>query len=193
MTKDEEKIKWQSIEGGGRDDRASLTTWGYVIEPIYHKPIGDMTRLWAKFDTPTSFYLQISNLDPIQGLVGLVGIADLRLGHPDFDSAFVVRSSHLDQARAILDHNVCSHLLTRGLLRFRTGSIDSLLGADYFPENRLTRDLREYWMLEVEGKPEAVDTDALLALGRRLASAVASAPCLITEPGSLRTDFFEGR
>jgi hypothetical protein len=173
--------------------RVSLATCGYVIEPIRHKPIGDMTRLWAKFDTPTSFYLQLSNLDPIQNLAGVVGIADLRVGHPEFDSAFVVRSSHPDQARAILDDHMCSLLLTRGLLRFRTGSIDSLLGADYFPENRHTRDLREYWMLEVEGKPEVVDSDALLALGRRLASAVASAPNILTEPRSLRTDFFEGR
>jgi hypothetical protein len=173
--------------------RASLAARGYVIEPSHLKGTGYLTRLWGKFDTPTAFYWQLSNLDPIQNLAGAAGIADLRVGHPKFDSAFVVRSSHPDLARAILDPDLCNHLLTLGLLRFRTGSIDSLLGADYFPENRDTRDLREYWMLEFRGKPEAVDTVALLDLGRRLTSAVAALPCPVTDPKSLRTGFFEGR
>jgi hypothetical protein len=173
--------------------RQSLATRGYAVEASYRKPIGDLTRVWGKFQAPTAFYFQITNLDPGENLAGKLGIGDIRLGYEDFDDAFVLRSSHPDQARAMLDEDLRRVLLARQTLRFRTGSINSLLGADYFPENRDTRDLREYWMLEFVGKPETVDEQALVALGQRLAQAIVSAPGIVGDAGSLRTGFFEGR
>lgn len=172
---------------------ASLASCGYVIESSRYKPIGDMTRLWAKFETPTPLYLQVFNLDPVGNLAGLAGIADLRLGVPDFDNAFVVRASHPAEARLVLDEDTRRLLLKQGTLRFRTGSIDSLLGADYFPEEKSNRDLRQYWMLEVKGRPEDVNAEALLALGRHMAAKVAAVSGALVEPDKLRTRFLEGR
>ncbi len=175
------------------DAQASLATRGYAVESSSLKPVGQMTRLWAKLERPTALYLQVSNLDPVQNLAGQVGIADMRVGDRDFDASFVVRSSHPELARRVLDSDTRRFLLERGTLRFRTGSIDSLLGADYFPEQRESRDLRDLWMIEVTGKPAEVDENALFALGRRLADATAGAGAEITDQSGLRTGFFEGR
>ncbi len=175
--------------------RSSLAERGYVIEATRIKGVGNLTRIWGKLENPTPFYLHITNLDPVEALAGSLGIGDLKIGYPDFDSVFVIRSSHPDEARRLLDDGTRRLLLARKKLRFRTGSIDSLFGADYFPEIRDTRDLRDYWSLEVGGNPGEVDTDALLALGRRLAAGVNAASGLITnaDPSKLKTGFFEGR
>jgi len=174
--------------------RESLTNNGYVVEDSYFRPIGAMTRVWGKLQAPTSFYIQLSTLDPVQTIAGNLGIADIKIGDPHFDSKYVIRSNFEEGARNLLSNDVKNFLLSFKELRFRTGSIDSLLGADYFPEIKLDRNIRSIWMIETAGKQTEVEIVKLLELGQQLSNLVKKfAKTGAADKGEFYTGFFEGR
>jgi hypothetical protein len=171
----------------------SLAARGYVVDEARHKPAGHLTRVWGRLSAPTPLYLQISNIDTVSVIAGAFGIADMRIGSADFDDQFVVRSNHRDSAVAIIQRPIQEEFLSYGTIRFRTGSIDSLLGADYFRKVQKDRDVREFWMIEVGGKLNPLEQEKALNLARRLVADVESRSKSWVGEQTSRTGAAEGR
>ncbi len=168
-----------------------LKAQGYVVDNAYLRPIGELTRIWARYPHPISLYVQASNIDPVAIAAGHLGVASLKVGHMEFDSNFVVRSNAPELVSQVFDEEVRAELLKYENIRFRTGSLTNLLGADYFPEQREGRDLRDFWMIEKSGKLSAEECKKLLALGRNISM---KAERIGRIPGiGLEATFFEGR
>jgi hypothetical protein len=133
----------RSIKKRVDEARNELKMNGFVKDIATMKPIGTLTRVWGKLPNATPLYLQVSNFDIVSVKVGNSGFFDIKVGDPEFDVTYVVRSNNQDKAIQVLGPNLRKSILEIQDLRFRTGSIISLLGVDYFPEVK-EKELRNY-------------------------------------------------
>jgi hypothetical protein len=172
----------------------SIESKGYCVGEVYMKPFGTSTRIWGVFPSPVSVYIQFSNLDPVQSIAGELGIADIKVGDLVFDRAFVVRSNEPKRAHEILDENIRKKLLSMRRVRYRTGSVISLLGVDYSGIAQ-DDDLRYLWSIEVPGTNESHDIPSLLQFVQSINQRVLKLSEQINDPSKerLKVAFFEGR
>ncbi len=173
--------------------KKSLLEKEYVIDYPRHRPLGVLTRIWGMYAEPIPFYIQVSNQDTVSVIAGNLGIADIKIGDSNFDGQFVVRSNDANLATELLSTELRNELLNLENIRFRTGSINTLLTADHFPEIKKDRDLRNVWMIDIAGKLEQSQTDPLLHLAQRISDAVKTISLKFSAERNLRTKTFEGR
>ena len=171
--------------------KKSLAQVGYVVGQVYVKPVGNLTRIWGRYAAPIPFYFQVSNLDLISVMAGELGIADIKIGDPIFDKNYVVRSNDEKLAQLVLSSELRIQLQKYELVRFRSGSLDTLLGADYFPEIKNDRDFRNIWMLECRQPSLNLQDDVKFA--QRLAAELEQKSRGWAQERNLKTSFFEGR
>jgi hypothetical protein len=171
--------------------KRDLETQGYVKDTAYLKPHGDITRFWGRYSQSLDLYIQVSDLDPIQVTAGKFGIADLKLGHDKFDKKFVARSNDPHRLKIVINDEIKEALLSHTHIRFRTGSIDSLIGADYFRDQKSDRDLRNFWMFEKVGLHSEAENSRILKLGKAIAQRAEQFG--LGSGVDNRTSFFEGR
>jgi len=153
-----------------RVDR-EMRTRGYVISHAVQRHSGSVTWVYGRYSEPMPFYLRLSNRDRIESVAGQLGIADLKVGHPEFDAAFVVRTNQPDWARAFLTPALCSRLATFESLEFIVSSMSQLLTPDYWPAER-SRDLRTLWMLRTDGHLDEAAVRPYVDLARELSASV---------------------
>lgn len=177
-----------------RRTQESLKQKGYVIEKVRRPNVGRFTRAWSRFSQAVPLYLQVSNQDDVSILAGRLGIADAKIGHEEFDKAFVVRTNQIELAKRVLTPELREILLQKPNIRFRTGSLDSLLSVDYFPLIKTDRDLRNLWMIDQLGDFDVAASEKLYQLGLTISESVKtvcqSSPVSHLE---IRTSAFEGR
>lgn len=157
---------WGRGQQAFESSQRQLREKGYVVTHAYQGHRGPVTCVWGRYRAPVPFYLHFSNRDPIATAVGRLGVADMAIGRPDFDSAFYVRSNKPEWARQFLTKELCEKLVKFESLQFLTASLGTALTPDYWPEQR-DRNLRDLWMLRTDGKLEspALDGYVELALG----------------------------
>lgn len=166
---------------------------GYVVDFPQERHRGTTTRVWGRYEAPVPFYLHFSNRDPNASTAGRIGIADLKVGHVEFDIAFFVRSNKPDWALQFLTGGLCERLVRFESIQFCTAAIGSLLTPDYWPEEK-DRDRRDLWMLRIDGRHEGAALEPYVALARELSLAV-QAFCAgkAHEAADLEAGSFEGR
>ncbi len=172
--------------------RAELKRNGFVRDLAQLRPLGTLTRIWGKLPKATPLYLQISDFDPLSVAVGNSGLFDIKVGDPEFDVSFVVRSNNKDKAIQVLTTSIRKNLLEFKGLRFRTGSVISLLGVDYFPEVK-EKELRNFWMIEQRSELDPVQTKRLHSLAEAIISELNQVCKDWVGEQKLKTTFFEGR
>jgi hypothetical protein len=173
----------------------SLRERGYVMQYAHEKNRGTVTRIWAPFSQAIPLYVQFSNRDLVQVLVGRLGIKDMKTGNGEFDRAFVVRGNMPEQVRALLTPDVQTRLLKSGDIAFLTGSNESLLCAEFPNETKEESKLRQFWMVVTQGKLSEEEAKPFLEFGRELASKV-ELLCKhlpVSTVADIKTQTFEGR
>lgn len=149
--------------------RAQLAQRGYARQVLRRKHSGPVTRLWGPLLEPSPIYLRVLNNDGVAVSVGdLVGVADLKVGHPRFDGNFVVRSNFPDAARAVLDDAMQRRLMSHRNIDFSTGAVSNLLGADHCAQHAGDCDLRTLWCLRAGGDLSDAQCEPLVVLARDL-------------------------
>ena len=171
----------------------SINSKGYAVEDSYIRPIGTMTRIWGLYQSPTPFYIQISNLDTLSVIAGNHGIADINIGDDIFDQNFVIRTNDKDCAIKLLSNTIKTEIFKYKNFRFRTGSLDNLLSVEYFNKQKEGRNERTIWMIEVAGKLSNDEIEALLRLAKNLNSILNTISDNWTKERNIHTSFFEGR
>jgi hypothetical protein len=148
---------------------AMLARRGYVRQLTRREGGGPVTHLWGPLPAPTPIYLRVCNNDGVMVALGdLFGLADMKVGEPRFDAAYVVRSNHPDAARAVLDEDMRRRLKGHRGLDFCTGAISNLLGPDHLKTQTEDRDLRTLWSLYVAGDLSEAQCKPMLALAHDL-------------------------
>ena len=174
---------------------SSLIKNGYAIETVYIKPTGQMLRIWGILDTPTPFYLQVSSIDPVSVIAGEFGIADIRIGDNNFDSAYVIRTNSEEKVKAVLSAEVKATFFKYKNVRLRTGSIYNLLSPEYLRKISIGRDQRNILMLEVQeiGDVNTIDQNALVLFYNQLKAIISKESLEWKGDKNLTSGFFEGR
>jgi hypothetical protein len=182
----------RSIKKRVDEARNELSRNGFVKDTSFMKPIGTLTRVWGKLPAATPLYLQVSSFDSVSVAVGNSGFFDIKVGDPEFDATYVVRSNNKDKAIQVLGPRLRKAILEIQDLRFRTGSIISLMGVDYFPEVN-EKELRNYWMIECPSElgPHEVKKlhNIALVITQEIQKVCEDWPF----EKKLETSFFEGR
>ncbi len=174
--------------------KLQLDTNGFVVENVVMaKSHHHMTRIWQLLEQPTPYYVHISSLDTIASVAGSLGIADLKVGHDRFDREFFVRSNNDAVVGEFLTLESQEEFLSWKSIRFRTGSITNLLGADYLPDIKKDRDLRRVWMIDVIGKLDENQIKQLKLFGFKLRDKVIVLSAKWYGKKELKSKFFEGR
>ncbi len=132
----------------------SLEDQGYVVEQRYRQDRGPITCIWGRFTNAIPLYLNVTDLDTVEVLAGRIGINDLKIGDAKFDRRFVIRSNQHELCTQLLQADIREQLCQFESVQFLTCSLDSQIGADYWPKQKHGRDQREFWMLKVPGKLE---------------------------------------
>lgn len=173
----------------------SLNKRGYVHSYWVEPKRGHLTCIWAQFEKPIPYYLHISNRDIIQVLAGQMGIKDMKLGDEEFDKHFFVRTNNQELTKSLITIELQKQFLTFEEITFLTGSIDSLLNADYWPEQKEDRDLRKFWMVRTAGRISEEEGVKYLEFGKLLAGRITEACNQFGEcpREELLTKTFEGR
>lgn len=182
----------RSIKKRADEARNELNRNGFVKDIATMKPIGTLTRVWGKLPKATPLYLQVSNFDIVSVTVGNSGLFDIKVGDPEFDVTYVVRSNNKDKAIQVLGPNIRKAILEIQDLRFRTGSIISLLGVDYFPEVK-DKELRNYWMIECPSELGPHEVKKMHKLALEIIQEIQKACEDWPYEKKLKTSFFEGR
>ncbi len=182
----------RSIKKRVDEARNDLNLNGFVKDIATMKPIGTLTRVWGKLPKATPLYLQVSNFDIVSVSAGNSGFFDIRVGDPEFDVTYVVRSNNKDKAIQVLGPNIRKAILEIHDLRFRTGSIISLLGVDYFPEEK-EKELRNYWMIECPSELGPNEVKQLHKLALEIIQEIQKVCEDWPFEKKLKTSFFEGR
>lgn len=144
---------------------------GYVVTHARERHRGPVTWVWGRYPAPLPFYLHFSNRDPVASAAGRFGIADIELGHPQFDAAYFLRSNRPDWARQFMTGALCDRLARFDSLQFCVSSIDNLLGADFFPGEK-PRNLRDTWVLRTDGRLDETAAAPYAALAQELAESI---------------------
>ena len=163
---------YRAAAKSNKRDLKELKKKGYVVQHSREKGRGPITRIWAPFKEAVPLYVHVSNRDLVQVFAGRLGIKDMKIGNIEFDRAFVIRSNHPEQVKALLSPSVQTRLLKHGDIAFITGSNESLGCADFPNENAEQRKLRQYWMVITQGQLEEEEAQPLLEFGRELAGRV---------------------
>lgn len=183
---------WGKGDAAFKDAVQQLESQGYVVTRSHQRNSGPVTWVWGRYAQPVPLYIRASCRDVLAAAIGRMGVADLTVGHEEFDRKFVVRSLHPKWARAFLTHARCARLLAAGDVEFIVSSIENLLSPEYWPE-QAARDQREIWMLRISGIPDSDTLARHVALARELAHDVqAFSAGLEHSPQDLRAGSFEG-
>lgn len=186
-------LLWGKGKAAFESSKRQLQETGYVITHAYERHRGPVTWVWGRYREAVPFYLHFSNRDPIAAAAGRLGIADLSLGQPKFDAAFIARSNKPDWAREFMTKELCEKLEKFESIQFLTSSIGHVLTPDYWPEQQ-NRELRDVWMLRVDGRLESPAIDPYVELARSLSAALEEFCVGKTfEPKDRNTAMFEGR
>lgn len=172
--------------------RTDLNQNGFVQDIAYMRPIGNLTRIWGKLTEATPLYIQVSSFDPLSVCVGNTGLFDIKVGDADFDVCFVVRSNNREKAIQVLNPNLRKAFREIVDVRFRTGSIITLLGIDYFPEIK-EKELRNFWMIEQKVNPDPSKLKQLHQLGLDMVKEIEKVCQDWPLEKKLKTTLFEGR
>lgn len=182
----------RSIKKRVDEARNELNLNGFVKDTAYMKPIGTLTRVWGKLSNATPLYLQVSNFDMVSVALGDSGFFDIKVGDSEFDTTYVVRSNNKEKAIQVLGPKLRKAILQVKDLRFRTGSIISLLGVDYFPEVK-EKELRNYWMIECPSELSPNEVKQLHKLALEIIQEIQNVCEDWPFEKKLKTSLFEGR
>ena len=174
----------------------SIDERGFAIEEWHEKDRGPLTVCWGVFPDPIPLYIRISNRDQLEILVKTMSGNDIKLGDGLFDARFIVRSNYPLIAQQLLNAECRKTLRKFDNIEFVTGSINSVLSADHWPnEKKDARTLRKIWMVQTRGKQSEEALSEHIALGQKLAQEVQvlSGKIENPEPQDFKTKMFEGR
>lgn len=157
------------------DALKQLETKGHVVDHRVregsHKSV---SLIWARLPGPVELTFQVDRTDFGDTLLEKLGKGDIQVGDPTFDKQFTIRSNQPERISQILTPEIRQRLAALPKCSFSTGSMDSLLGADYWPKvHGPERKVIQFWGFLVEHKVEdPAEEERFVQLGQDLAQRI---------------------